>query len=86
MKAQELEQSPETRSLPPLTALSEREGKWFVSKCPELGVASQGRTQNEAFVMLTEAVELWLEEASPKEIKRRLKHRGAVRPLELAHA
>jgi predicted RNase H-like HicB family nuclease len=86
MKEQELEKPVESRGLPPLTAVIEREGTWFVSKCPELGVASQGRTENEAYSMLTEAVELWLEEASPKEIKRRLKHRGAVRPLELTHA
>jgi predicted RNase H-like HicB family nuclease len=86
MKPQDLEHPSEPRNLPPLTAVIEREGNWFVSKCPELGVASQGRTQNEAYVMLTEAVELWLAEASPKEIKRRLKHRGEVRPLGLAHA
>ncbi len=72
--------------LPPLTAVIEREGVWFVAKCPELGVASQGRTQKQAYAMLAEAVQLWLEEASAKEIKRRLKRGGAVRPLELAHA
>ena len=72
--------------LPPLTAVIEREGVWFVSRCPELGVASQGRSERQAYEMLVEAVSLWLEEASPKEIKRRLKKGGAVRPLELAHA
>ena len=72
--------------LPPLSAVIEREGAWFVSKCPELGVAGQGRTQKQAYSMLAEAVRLWLEEASPKEIRRRLKKGGAVRPLELVHA
>jgi hypothetical protein len=36
--------------------------------------------------MLAEAAGLWLEAASAKEIKRRLKSGGTVRPLELAHA
>lgn len=86
MKYEAFEKSGESISLPQLTAVIEREGNWFVSKCPELGVASQGRTQKEAYAMLAEAVQLWLEEASAKEVKRRLKRRGAVRPLELAHA
>jgi predicted RNase H-like HicB family nuclease len=54
--------------------------------CPELGVASQGKTRKEAHVMLAEAVELWLEVARAKEIKRRLKLGGNVQPLQLAHA
>ena len=72
--------------LPELTAVVEKDGNWFVSRCPELGVASQGKTRNEAYAMLAEAVELWLEHASVKEIKRRLKSGGIVRPLELSHA
>ena len=72
--------------LPPLTAVIEREGTWFVSRCPELGVASQGRTEKQAYSMLAEAVQLWLQEASATEVKRRLKKGGAVRPLELVHA
>ena len=57
-----------------------------VSTCPELGVASQGKTRKEAHAMLAEAAELWLEAASAKEIKRRLKLGGSVQPLQLAHA
>ncbi len=72
--------------LPSLTAVIQKEERWFVSSCPELGVASQGKTRREAYEMLAEAVELWLEAASPKEIRRRLKSGGSVRPLELAHA
>jgi predicted RNase H-like HicB family nuclease len=72
--------------LPELTAVVEKDGDWFVSRCPELGVASQGKTRKEAYAMLAEAVELWLEHASPKEIKRRLKSGGMVCPLELSHA
>ncbi len=32
----------------------------FVSKCPEIDVASAGDTINEALSNLTEAIELWL--------------------------
>jgi predicted RNase H-like HicB family nuclease len=38
-----------------------KEGKWYVSLCLELDVASQGRTVREAKKMLAEAVELHLE-------------------------
>ena len=54
-----------------LTAIIEREDDWFVALCPELDVASQGRTVEEARAMLTEAVELFLECASEEEIRER---------------
>jgi len=72
--------------LPSLTAVIEKEGNWFVSTCPELGVASQGKTRKEAYAMLAEAVEAWLDAASAKEISRRLKIGASVQPLELVHA
>ncbi len=59
--------------LPSLSAVIQKEEGWYVSTCPELGVASQGKTRKEAYAMLAEAVELWLEAASAKEIMRRLK-------------
>lgn len=71
---------------PSLTAVIQRDKDWYVSTCPELGVASQGRTRKEAYAMLAEAVELWLEAASAREIRRRLKLGGSVQPLELARA
>ncbi len=43
------------------TGATFREGKWFVSLCLELNVASQGRTFREAKKMLAEAVSLYLE-------------------------
>ncbi|HMP75417.1 MAG TPA: type II toxin-antitoxin system HicB family antitoxin [Kiritimatiellia bacterium] len=86
MKTVTLEKDGERIAIPALTAVIEREDVWFVSRCPELGVASQGRTRREAYNMLAEAAQLWLEEASAREIKRRLKSAGDVRPLELAHA
>ena len=72
--------------LPSLSAVIQKEEGWYVSTCPELGVASQGRTRKEAYAMLAEAVELWLDAASAKEVMRRLKVGGSVLPLELAHA
>ena len=43
------------------SAVITREGRWFVSVCPELHVASQGTSVQEALSMLKEAVELYLE-------------------------
>jgi predicted RNase H-like HicB family nuclease len=54
------------------TAVIEREGDGFVSTCPELGVASQGDTVEEARANLLEGVEGFLEVASASEIRRRL--------------
>ena len=46
-----------------LTALIWEENNIFVSKCPEVEVASAGDTPQEALANLKEAVELWLENA-----------------------
>ena len=86
MKANWIERDGQVIDLPNLSAVVEKDGVWFVSHCPELGVASQGKTRTEAHRMLGEAVELWLESASAAEIKRRLKRGARVRPLTLAHA
>lgn len=72
--------------LPKLTGVIEREDDWFVATCPELGVASQGRTIKEAEQMIKEAVDLLLEEADEKEIERRLNRGVKVTALERAHA
>ncbi len=55
-----------------LTALIEREGDGYVSLCPELDIASQGSTVEEARQNLEEALQLFFETASPAEIKERL--------------
>jgi predicted RNase H-like HicB family nuclease len=55
-----------------LTAVIEREGDGFVSLCPELDVASQGDTIEEARANLVEALELFFETASETEISRRM--------------
>lgn len=44
------------------SAVITKEEKWFSSYCPELGVASQGKTESSALKNLKEAVELYLEE------------------------
>lgn len=54
-----------------MTAIIEREGNGYVALCPEVDVASQGDTVEEATNNLREAVELFFESASPEEVKRR---------------
>jgi len=54
-----------------LTAVIERDDDWFVATCPEVDVASQGKSIEDAHANLLEAVELFLEVASPSEIKQR---------------
>jgi predicted RNase H-like HicB family nuclease len=51
-----------------LSAIIEHEGDWYAAICPELDVASQGHTVEEAKQNLREAVQLFLETADPKEI------------------
>ncbi len=53
------------------TALIEREGDGYVSLCPELDIASQGSSVEEAKSNLIEAVSLFLDTADPSEIERR---------------
>jgi len=55
-----------------LTAIMEREENGYVSLCPELDIASQGSTIEEARDNLREALDLFFETASPKEIQERL--------------
>ena len=54
-----------------LTAIVEREGDGFVSLCPELDIASQGDTAEEARANLEEALELFFEVADESEVRRR---------------
>jgi predicted RNase H-like HicB family nuclease len=55
-----------------LTAIIEREEKGYVSLCPELDIASQGNTIEEARSNLVEALELFFETADPSEVQDRL--------------
>jgi predicted RNase H-like HicB family nuclease len=55
-----------------LTAEIQRDGDGFVSLCPELDIASQGDTIEEARDSLHEALELFFECASQAEIEQRM--------------
>jgi len=68
------------------TAIVEREDDGFVSLCPELDVASQGNTVEEATANLREAVELFLECASSEEIAGRFHSEVFVTRFEAAYA
>ena len=67
-----------------LTAFIEREGDSYVSLCPELDIASQGDTVQEARTNLKEAIELFFEVASKEEIKTRLHDEVYVTQVEVA--
>ncbi|MFH0963130.1 MAG: type II toxin-antitoxin system HicB family antitoxin [Planctomycetota bacterium] len=66
-----------------LTAVVEREGDGYVALCPEVDVASQGGTIEEARENLREALELFFEMASPEEIRERLHEEVYVTRLEI---
>jgi predicted RNase H-like HicB family nuclease len=66
-----------------LTAIIEREGDGYVSLCPELDIASQGNSVEQARDNLREALELFFETASPEEIKQRLHDEVFVTQLEV---
>ncbi|HBK54764.1 MAG TPA: hypothetical protein DDZ76_00535 [Xanthomonadales bacterium] len=67
-----------------LTAIIEREGDGYVSLCPELDIASQGDTVQDARENLREALELFFESASPSEIQQRLHQEIYITQLEIA--
>ena len=67
-----------------LTAIIEREGDGYVSLCPELDIASQGDTVEEARKNLQEALELFFETASRTEIQTRLQEEVYVTRMEVA--
>lgn len=67
-----------------LTAIIEREDDGFVSLCPELDIASQGDTVEEARHNLQEALELFLETADASEVAERLHAEVFVTQIEVA--
>jgi predicted RNase H-like HicB family nuclease len=67
-----------------LTAIIGREGDKYVSSCPELDIASQGNTIEEARGNLQEAIELFYQSASAEEIQSRLHEEVYVTRLEVA--
>jgi predicted RNase H-like HicB family nuclease len=67
-----------------LTAVIEREGDGYVSLCPELDIASQGDTVEQARENLKEALELFFETASSEEITQRLHSDIFITQVEVA--
>jgi len=67
-----------------VTAVIEREGDGYVALCPELDIASQGETIEEARANLKEALDLFMETASPDEIAERFHSEVYVTGLEVA--
>ncbi len=71
-------------TLQQFTAIIEREENGYVSLCPELDIASQGDTIEQARDNLKEAIELFLEVADISEIKTRLNHDIFITKLEVS--
>ena len=71
------------RKLQQFTAIIEREGNQYVALCPELDIASQGETVEQARTNLIEALELFFESASPQEISERLHNEVFITRLEV---
>lgn len=67
-----------------MTAIIEKEGNGYVALCPEVDVASQGDTVDEARRNLTEALELFFETASAAEVRERLHDEVYVTQVEVA--
>lgn len=67
-----------------LTAIIERENNGYVSLCPELDIASQGDSVEEARDNLREAIELFFEFASSSEIQNRLHEEIYITRLDVA--
>ena len=66
------------------TAIIEREDDGYVALCPELDIASQGDTIEEARENLREALALFFETASSEEIRTRLHEEVYVTRMEVA--
>lgn len=67
-----------------MTALIEKEGDMYVALCPELDIASQGTTIEEAHANLKEALTLFLETADESEVAERLHGEVFVTSVEVS--
>jgi len=65
------------------TAIIENEGQGYTALCPELDIASQGDSVEQARKNLIEAIELFFETASETEIQERLHDEVFVTRLEI---
>lgn len=66
------------------TALIQREDDMFVAWCPDLDIASQGPTIEDAKRNLREAIELFFEHASPSEVATRTHAEQYISSVEVA--
>jgi predicted RNase H-like HicB family nuclease len=66
-----------------LTAIIEREDDGFVALCPELDIASQGSSIEDARTNLVEALTLFFENASQSEIDRRFRNEVFITQIEV---
>lgn len=66
------------------TGIIEHEVDGYTALCPELDIASQGDSVEEARKNLTEAIELFFETASANEIQERLRDEIFITRLEVA--
>lgn len=66
-----------------MTAIIEREDDGYVALCPELDIASQGGSVEEARINLIEALSLFFETAAPSEIARRLRSEVFITQVEV---
>jgi predicted RNase H-like HicB family nuclease len=62
------------------------EADGYVSLCPELDIASQGDTVEEALANLKEALEGFFETASAEEVRTRLRKPALFTSIEVAWA
>ncbi|MCY7310115.1 MAG: type II toxin-antitoxin system HicB family antitoxin [Chitinophagaceae bacterium] len=72
------------KSIKNFTAIIEKQDDGYVALCPELDIASQGDTVEEAKVNLHEAIELFFEHASNDEIEYRLKADIFITNMQIA--
>jgi predicted RNase H-like HicB family nuclease len=72
------------KSIKNFTAIIEKESDGYTALCPELDIASQGNTVEEAKANLHEAIELFFEHASTYEIDNRLKADIFITNMQIA--
>lgn len=66
-----------------MTAIIEREDGGFVALCPDLDIASEGASIEEARANLIEAITLFFETATPSEVARRFHNEIFVTQVEV---
>ena len=68
------------------TSVIIKENKWYVARCLELGVVSQGKNIEEAQKNLKEAVELYLEDQPKAKMRLSKSTHSIITTLELVNA